>query len=256
MKKLIFFNLIMNLLFLTGCNIFLSKSISTDQIPKNNSANNPSQNSNEYDSFQKINFDIVKKISLASCYDCHAGTSKTILIQSSDYQKQINILKKVILEETMPKVSYGYNLLDSCQKDLFLKWLELGAPENSDFPLANVSSCNYLLKPPTDVPVEPPIAQLPLNYKNIYEQILRPKCVKCHNPDHESDASTILFFPYNEISEAPRRWKSPASESKIIRSVTRTDQDRMPPPPPEGAEPLTSQELEFLSRWIDAGVPE
>jgi hypothetical protein len=257
--------LVATMLTSAGCNLYMPSQIKTAN-PEDQNTTNGNRNAHDpqntppkapIDSQAKIGYEIVQKYSLISCQDCHAGKSKIFLTSLGEIQNQKTDIQKDILEEKMPPIKNGYSLLIGCEKDLLLKWLELGAPANSDVPVSSISSCQTVVTPPTTEPTPlPPLTDSPLNYQIAFDRILRPKCVKCHNPEDESDASVILFFPYNEIIKGERRWMTPGRTSKVIISVTRKDEDIMPPPPPEGGEPLTNDEIDYLIRWIDAGKPE
>ncbi len=95
--------------------------------------------------------------------------------------------------------------------------------------------------------------QIEPTYESINEHIFIPKCAKCHTEDGDgafmydmTDLASIIFADENAITK-----KDPVS-SYLIKSVTRTDKKRMPPPPrPE----LSPEEIEVLKTWISKGAP-
>lgn len=112
--------------------------------------------------------------------------------------------------------------------------------------------------PALNIEAPPPqkkIEDAPVNYQTLRDYILEPHCSTCHSPDSPSPANSILFAPYQTLAGAtPARWESPAESSRIIRTLTRTDKFRMPPP--TAGDGLSESEIDFVVKWIDAGKPE
>lgn len=170
-------------------------------------------------------------------------------------QQALNTVKTEIFSNSMPPAKNGYSPLSDCRKALFDTWVQQGAPERTTVRVGDLAACRGAEGGPQDDSDATPIEQMPLNYKTLVSKVLQPKCINCHNPDSEDfDAAEILFYPYSEIVNNSRLWAGPGKSSKIVRSLTRNDEDRMPPPQEGG--PLTRQEVEFVIRWIDAGRPQ
>lgn len=110
-----------------------------------------------------------------------------------------------------------------------------------------------------------PLKDLPLSYENLYYRILQPKCISCHWEGGSSGAADLAVYPFERFSSL-KTWfqedeDSPDHLTKLELSVTRTDKDRMPPKPkPDDQsrkdDPLTAEEVNYLSRWIKAGLPK
>jgi hypothetical protein len=157
----------------------------------------------------------------------------------------------------MPPANAGFVALSNCQKAILRAWWEGGMADTSDVKVSSLSACADTKEPPSEPPPLGPITQEPLTYQTFLKRILQPKCLSCHNPNDKSEAAGILFYPYSELQAQQRRFKAPGASSKIVRAVTRDDDDRMPPPPPEtNIAPLNKDEIAWLIRWIDAGIPE
>jgi hypothetical protein len=121
------------------------------------------------------------------------------------------------------------------------------------------------IKPPepsTDPNI--PLKDAPLDYETLYSRIFQPKCTKCHWEGGESGAANLPVFPAERFVSHKTWFKkdedSPGGQqSKLIFAVTRTDREKMPPPPkpndPEGKDnTLTSEEVDYLNRWIQTNI--
>lgn len=85
------------------------------------------------------------------------------------------------------------------------------------------------------------------------QQILKQHCISCHGPMKKEgglrlDRGTSILQG-GDSGPALTRRSSQASE--LIRRVTSSDEDRMPP---EGAQ-LSAEEIQKLTQWIDADLP-
>jgi mono/diheme cytochrome c family protein len=115
-------------------------------------------------------------------------------------------------------------------------------------------ACNqHIDKIAPTTPPEKPVAEWELNYQTLQERIFEPHCTRCHSVGGR--AASVLFEPYETlIADTHKRWEAPAATSKIVRTLTRQDKFRMPPPSENDA--LSADELDFIERWIDAGKPQ
>lgn len=92
--------------------------------------------------------------------------------------------------------------------------------------------------------------QAEVNYKNLHEYILKPKCISCHSgvePDGDVDLTSydaLLNHPYYFIVVAG----SP-DESSLYMSVLYDD---MPPK----SSPLSEKEKNFIKSWIEENAPQ
>ncbi len=86
------------------------------------------------------------------------------------------------------------------------------------------------------------------------QRLLTERCLECHG-DKEPEGGLRLTSPENitqrNDSGRPAVVVGVSEESELLRRLTIEGDERMPP---EG-EPLTSNEIDLLRRWIDAGIP-
>ncbi|MCP4786608.1 MAG: DUF1553 domain-containing protein [Fuerstiella sp.] len=94
----------------------------------------------------------------------------------------------------------------------------------------------------------------PVDFKRDIYPLLKSACFDCHsgaNPDsgHRLDVRReLLGHSTGEILAEPGR----SRRSRLIEvATTASEEDRMPP---EGAEPLTDQQVAMLRAWIDQGM--
>lgn len=199
-----------------------------------------------------ISWPVVQSSVLSSCRSCHTGKNNPDLSTLSLVRQKLSVVQSEIVSGSMPPEKNGYAPLDACQKAVLNAWIASGAPENGTQKVSSLSECQNIGDGQSGA--KPPLAETALTYDNVIQRILQPKCITCHNPDADNlEAAGLLFYPYEEIQKRPRLWRAPGASSKLIHSVTRSDEDRMPPPPDES---LTKEEIDFLSRWIDAGAPK
>jgi cytochrome c553 len=231
----------------SGCNY--ASPNQTDEKPKNGDVvQSPTAS---------IEAKVVSESVLNTCSSCHAG-KKNPNLSSLDLVK-INISKVVTEVESnaMPPTTAGYAPLTNCQKAILRRWWEMGMPEVSDERVSSLAACANANTPGegSQPPPSGSMANEPLVYDTFLKRIVQPKCIVCHNPKERSQAAQILFYPYSEILNQKQRFQPPGASSKIVHDVTRTDDERMPPPESK-IPPLTQEEVDWLIRWIDAGIPE
>ena len=202
-----------------------------------------------------IGWNLIKSSIMKSCENCHVGHTAPELSSLITVQQSLNKVRTAIHENKMPPTKNGYQVLSDCQKAILDSWIQQGAPEISSTRVGDLAPCKTGATKPIDNVANTPIEKLPLTYQTLVVKILQPKCLKCHNPDGEDiEAAGILFYPYGEIIKRKQLWGDSSKKSKLVRTITRSDEDVMPPP--EENNPLTPQEVDFVIRWIDSGKPE
>ncbi len=218
----------------------------------------------------EINWPLMRDAILNECKDCH--------IKMKTYAGVAPQLVKIVSKvETgaMPPAEEGYAPLSACQVAVLKTWVALGAPPKSAVTVDSLPECAGLAvaspsptpaptpsAAPTPLPTPAPlpgptpggIAAMPLTYATLKSEILDSKCVRCHQASSSSDAKDTLFVPYDEITKRPDLWRKPGKDCKLVRTLTRTDGKRMPPPPRNS--PLAQDEIDFIIRWVDAGLPQ
>jgi hypothetical protein len=85
--------------------------------------------------------------------------------------------------------------------------------------------------------------------------ILSNNCFTCHGPD-EAQRETVFHFDTREgaFKEEGIILPGDGARSAMIRRVTSQDPDEQMPPADSGHGPLTPQQVEILTRWIDEGA--
>lgn len=237
------YKIIFILLFLTNCNY------KTQKIDPNADRGNGSLSAETL-----ITDDLVMNYSLRTCLNCHAGSKPPTLDTASTVKANIDKVIQDLEKDSMPPISAGYSSLTACQKDLVKAWAN-----NSARTIGEIASCKN-----TGVGTNPvlpilPIELMPLNFETLKTKILLPKCVVCHNPDGDDwEAALIPFTSYSEIAsgEFAKYWTAPAASSRVIEDIVDIGAGVSMPPVDSGLKPLSVQEIDFISRWIDAGKPE
>ncbi|MFZ3231499.1 MAG: hypothetical protein WA160_14930 [Pseudobdellovibrio sp.] len=189
---------------------------------------------------------------LNTCIRCHSGTTQPNLSSIGGITASIAKINTEVTTNAMPPASSGYSPLTDCQKAILQDWVVAGMPSTSTKKVVDLAACHQgSLTPPTEIP----ILNMPLNYQTLTAKILQPRCLHCHNVDSgDPDAADILLFPYSKLIAHKNLLGSDSTSSKFFTIISRTDEERMPPP--EDSESLTADEQEFIKRWINAGHPE
>lgn len=96
----------------------------------------------------------------------------------------------------------------------------------------------------------------PVDFEKEVRPILAEKCTLCHGPD-EAKAGLRLtgIEPATQVLESGRRAVVPGEpeHSELVARVKTTDPDEHMPPPGKG-EPLTTEEVAVIERWIAEGA--
>ncbi|AZZ36380.1 hypothetical protein CIK05_06100 [Bdellovibrio sp. qaytius] len=229
-------SLIFSVVFISSCRYGNSTNL-VDQV-------DTTLNSEAY-----INYDMVKMTSLKTCANCHSGNQSPDLSSLNQIQRHISDIQDETRTAGMPPAESGYAALSDCNQAILDQWLSLGAPEETTVQLKSIAACKNQLTPPTEIP----ISQAPLTYDTLVTKFLQKKCLLCHNPDSsDEDAKQILFYPYSEVIKNPQYWQSPSASSKVVEEISGQDM----PPSDSGISAATSEEVDFVKRWIDAGRPQ
>src|SRR5262245_24357361 len=83
--------------------------------------------------------------------------------------------------------------------------------------------------------------------------VLSKNCFVCHGPNVKPPMGGLAFSGSDALKKGGKRgpavvpWKS--TESLLFKAVTRTGELKMPP-----AGPITSEEIDVIRKWIDAGA--
>lgn len=198
-----------------------------------------------------ISWSTVETKVLSTCFRCHAGNVPPLLNKCELIVSNFSKVMGEVVSGDMPPASQGYPALTSCQQAILKKWQELNFPQESSHTSAELKECSSEVVQPVV-----PLDKLPPTYANFNERVLQKYCLSCHNKEGADPmASGILLYPYVEMKAKTNLLKGPGSASKLVKILSATDDERMPPPD-DGAAGLTADEINFVIRWIDAGAPE
>ena len=99
--------------------------------------------------------------------------------------------------------------------------------------------------------LDPATADTPIDFNREIRPILSENCFQCHGPDlNKRKAKLRLDTREGAIASAIVPGK--AAQSKLVKRIISTGEERMPPE--ESNKKLTSVQVELLKRWIEQGA--
>ena len=115
-----------------------------------------------------------------------------------------------------------------------------------------VASCSFH-EPKSDWENSKIGIEVPPTFSNLKEAIFEPRCVKCHSPTGKA-----RHFPFGSLEDflsgpEPLIVLNDPLRSRLYIAISRTDEDRMPPP--GKGDPLSSEEIDYIRLWIENGAP-
>jgi hypothetical protein len=98
------------------------------------------------------------------------------------------------------------------------------------------------------------ISKVEPNYNSIYQNIIVPKCLKCHISG--GDAEDFPFEKYEDMISNPNgNVVIPGdSENSLFVKVLLPNARRRMPPRSSQITPLTQDQVEAIRLWVDAGA--
>jgi len=196
-----------------------------------------------------LNVDLIQGQVLSSCVKCHAPFKKEpTLVTIEEIRQNITDIQDDVNGNHMPPKKP----LTDCQKALLNKWIELGTPDSSDIKAGQIPACHNTgtVQPPADQINVTPISLMPLNFQNVYQQVLSKKCSACHGP--KGEAEYMSFESIQDIMVGDTYWMKPGKNSYVVLIM----KAQTMPPDGSGYDKVTDEEADFVARWIDAGMPE
>jgi uncharacterized membrane protein len=176
--------------------------------------------------------EVREKIFVPFCIQCH--------VQYGDYtfvQQDLKNIKTAVNQNRMPK---NQSPLSSEQKQLLAEWISSGAQNEAV------------------VSVQPPTAEpqgLQPTWDSLYKNIFVPKCVVCHSPTGPAnwvDVSSRAGMTKTLLKHID--FKNIENSNLILR--LKDPEEPMPPLPPDSNIPqLTTEEVQIVIEWIEAGLP-
>lgn len=130
--------------------------------------------------------------------------------------------------------------------------LLLGFTSSCVFPVKGPLS--FKVKKETGLSVISPIiaGNAEYNFKNLYDHILKPKCLKCHQGEEAKPKNDPIDFSNYEIMMTdrfvPLLRKGEPLRSRLFLEV---ESGEMPP-----RFPLEPEEIEYIKRWIELCAPK
>ena len=197
-----------------------------------------------------LNLDLIQGQVLNSCVKCHAPFKKEpTLVTIEEIRQNITDIQDDVNGNHMPPKKP----LTDCQKALLNKWIELGTPDSSDIKAGQIPACHNSTgnaQPPVNQINVTPISLMPLNFQNVYQQVLSKKCSACHGP--KGDAEYMSFESIQDIMVGDNFWTKPGKNSYVVLIM----KAKTMPPDDSDYDKVTDEEADFVARWIDAGMPE
>ena len=199
----------------------------------------------------------LKRICLESkCLTCHNGKSASDMREHRRFALDLESIRERITspDPTMVMPKPGSPALTEKERNWLLAWIDAGGPEGKGEvsvpkPTPSPSPAPTATPSPTPAPVQtatptPTPMPVQLNFKTVFEKVLREKCVGCHV--HQAGGDHGDLTDYAHVFKV---------RNGIRRRIDKTGHGQMPPVD-EGADPLTASEKKLLKDWIDAGAPK
>lgn len=192
-----------------------------------------------------LNFETVKMLSLRTCLQCHAGGNLNMISPQVVVEKRDRILEEINFG-LMPPATSGLRPINACELQILETWIEdqVAGRETSQ-KVSDLSHCGDFKTEPEKPPVD--LSKLEPTYENVKEHIFAVKCLTCHNTQTAKGKTNLdnmeaILAKGNLITAQPE-------DSKIIQRVLLRGRGQMPTQK-SGIPVLTSEQVDFLRRWI------
>ena len=243
-------SLIFTLFCLTACNSYKSKLKTSEEGPL---------------SAASIDYQfVVIKVLEPHCIRCHdlaGGNKGDVNLETYENVRShlAGIAETTLLDESMPPKKAG-GPLAAYEKSILKMWIDMGAPRDAaDLPEPAPEPTPVATPEPTPTPVvEPtPITEpeiIAATWLDIYDKILKPKCVECHSEGEKAEDYPLHDKAYVIDPKNLMVVPGDAEGSEIYISITRQDKRKMPPP--KTGVTLSSAEIEAIKTWILNGAKD
>lgn len=247
------------LALLTGCNNKEPRLITKAERPFKASS----------EAIEKASWNqVLEQVIIPQCINCHGSSGGVSLESYQDAQKWADAIESsVFVKKSMPPK----RPLTESQKEILAAWLLAGQPLNPAKPTPPIPEPPVAPTPtpeatplpgptptpdPAPTPIETPTPtpgpaeELQPTYESIYKLIISPKCIECHNSlfgDADPMETKEELFLNNRVI------KGDPTNSEFIKRVSPGARKLMPPPRSK-IPPLTVQEIDIISRWIQEGA--
>ncbi|RXK50660.1 c-type cytochrome domain-containing protein [Aquirufa rosea] len=196
-----------------------------------------------------------------NCTSCHSGAIISGGVDLSTYDKVISYVKNGKLYGAITHAT-GYSpmpssttRLSNCDINIIKKWIVGSYPSGSV--LVNLNPTNPVNPVVTASPVVPPSNTTPTvtcDPNLVYFQqkvlpIIISNCAMsgCHDAVSRKDG--VQLTDYSNIMKSVKA--GDPNNSKLYKSIVRTDNERMPPPP---MSPLSTDNKTAIFNWIKQGA--
>jgi uncharacterized membrane protein len=207
-----------------GCNYKVSKSDSGDGGGQISKENLPTFNA------------LAAQVLGPKCFICHDGAHPP-LVDLSNYDKfmaHVNNIRGDVSSGSMPK-SPGQPLT-ATEKNLVLSWIDGGAPKDGGQKPIETPT-------PLPTPAQPPAHSGTVDFKMVYDKVLKNKCSGCHDGT-DADPKVFDISDYTEIFKRV---------DAVKERIARHGDGQMPP---ADKDQLTVDEKALLNTWLNDGAPQ
>ncbi|MCB0366239.1 MAG: hypothetical protein H6624_08090 [Bdellovibrionaceae bacterium] len=164
-----------------------------------------------------------------SCVRCHE--------HYSDYDSVVRELREIGTSVRAGRMPKDGPALSRRQRELLLSWVDAGGPREVG-----------------DLPIDIPERNLQPTWESLSENLFRPHCVVCHNPNGQ--VKYLDFSSYDStMSQSKLLFNHPEAEKTYLIQVIL---DPFEPMPPKNSrvKRLDQEQLSTLLEWIRLGFPE
>lgn len=198
---------------------------------------------------------VATNIITPKCLGCHSdggGNAGGVNLETyTNVKNNLEAVDNAIKSGSMPK---NISQLTANQKEVFLSWLDAGAPFDSMTP-STVSTTPPTVQVPTPTPTPtPPTAQVPkpapttevmpasntIDYKMVNARVIGLRCISCHSNNGGNSAGINL-----------ETYQSVFNERNGIKSAISSGSMPLP-----RSHPLTTIQKQIILTWLNKGAPE
>lgn len=187
-----------------------------------------------------LNFETLKtRILQPRCIVCHNAnrrdggvaldTYENVLLELIPWNSKDSTLYKEVSTGSMPPKPRP--VVEEVDTEFLARWIDAGAPLESDQPQPRPS------RKPENV----------LGFDLVYEKVLKPSCVRCHN--QQTAEGKVSYATYDETLKT-------LEKGVHARSLLWEVMDFEEMPPPEEKDPVSRGQKDLVATWIDMGAPK
>jgi hypothetical protein len=187
--------------------------------------------------------DVYAAVLAPRCLKCHDQSDDLDVQSIASIRSALPGMIAKVRSGEMPPLRKSPPLTTS-QLSLLIRWLEAGAPASDKAP--QPEPVPVPLPDPEDSPLLP-------TYASLRENVLVPKCLKCHSSGGRAEEAPLGTL--EELLSLGIVNRENPERSPLVRALRGDGMDLMPPPRGR-MEPLTDEEIAVVVEWIRLGTPE